>query len=152
MATIWVLCRTKIYFCQVLSAAIALPGSSDRTTKGDRCPGPLRVSDRVMMCHDLLGLQISKLASLVKKKKEKKRRGVAQFTAWSTSSCARLFLERRRQCKNACVRKISKQKHIRKVITVKRRRFRQVKTINPFPLNKMFHIDYKIAEEGPIYN
>ena len=118
--------------------------------KGDRRPGPLRVSDRVMTCHDLLGLQISKLASLVKKKK--KRRGVAQFIAWSTSSCARLFLERRRRCRNACVRKISKQKHLWKVITVKRRRFRQVKTMNPFPLNKMFHIDYKIAEEGPIYN
>ena len=49
--------------------AIASPGSSDRTTKGDRRPGPLRVSDRVMTCHDLLGLQISKLASLVKKKR-----------------------------------------------------------------------------------
>ena len=48
--------------------AIVLPGSSDRTTKGDRRPGPLRVLDRVMTCHDLLGLQISKLASLVKKK------------------------------------------------------------------------------------
>ena len=31
------------------------------------------------------------------------------------------------------------------VITIKRKRFRQVKTINPFPLNKMFYIDYKIA-------
>ena len=50
--------------------AIALPGSSDRMTKGDRRPSPLRVSDRVMTCHDLLGLQISKLASLVKKKKK----------------------------------------------------------------------------------
>ena len=49
--------------------AIALSGSSDRTTKGDRRPGPLRVLDRVMTCHDLLGLQISKLATLVKKKK-----------------------------------------------------------------------------------
>ena len=48
--------------------AIALPGSSDRTTKGDRCPGPLQVLDRVMTCHDLLGLQVSKLTSLVKKK------------------------------------------------------------------------------------
>ena len=38
------------------------------------------------------------------------------------------------------------------VITIKRKRFRQVKTINSFPLNKMFHIDYKIAEEGLIYN
>ena len=147
MATIWVLCRTKTYFHQALSMAIASPGSSDRTTKGDRRPGPLRVSDRVMTCHDLLGLQISKLASLVKKKG-----GVTQFAAWSTSSCARLFLERRRQCKNTCVRKISKQKHLRKVITVKRKRFCQAKTINPFPLNKMFHIDYKIVEEGPIYN
>ena len=151
MATIWVLCRTKTYFHQALSVAIASPGSSDWMTKGDRRPGPLRVSDRIMTCHDLLGLQISKLASLVKKK-EKKRRGVAQFTAWSTSSCSRLFLERRRQWRNACVRKISKQKHIRKVITVKRIRFHQGKLINPFPLNKMFHIDYKIAEEGPIYN
>ena len=148
MATIWVLCRTKTYFRQSLSMAIASPGSSDRTTKGDRRPSPLRVSDRVMTCHDLLGLQISKLASLVKKKKKR----VAQFTAWSTSSCARLFLERRRQCRNTCVRKISKQKHLGKVITVKRKRFRQVKTISPFPLNEMFHIDYKTAEEGPIYN
>ena len=48
--------------------AIALPRSSDRMTKGDRCPGPLRVLDRAMTCHGLLGLQISKLASLVKKK------------------------------------------------------------------------------------
>ena len=24
--------------------------------------------------------------------------------------------------------------------------------MNPFPLNKMFHIDYKIAKEGLIYN
>ena len=38
------------------------------------------------------------------------------------------------------------------VITIKRKRFRQVKTINPFPLNKMFHIDYKIAVECLIYN
>ena len=45
----------------------ASPGSSDRTTKGDKRPGPLRVSDRVMTCHNLLGLQISKLAFLVKK-------------------------------------------------------------------------------------
>ena len=77
---------------------------------------------------------------------------VAQFAAWSTSSCARLFLERRRQCKNTCIRKISKQKHLWKVITLKRKRLRQVKIINPFPLNKMLRIDYKIAKEGPIYN
>ena len=132
--------------------AIASPGSSDRTTKGDRHPGPIWISDRVMTCHDLLRLQISKLAFLVKEKKKKKKRGVAQFTAWGTSTCAQLFLERRRQCRNARVRKISKQKHLRQLITVKRKRFRQVKTINPFPLNKMLHIDYKIAEEGPIYN
>ena len=75
-----------------------------------------------------------------------------QFVAGSTSSCAQLFLERRRQCKNTCVRKISKQKHLREVITIKRKRFRQVKTMNPFPLNKMFHTDYKIAEESLIYN
>ena len=50
--------------------AIALPGSSNRTTKGDRRPGPLQVSNRVIMCHDLLGLQISKLASLVLRKKK----------------------------------------------------------------------------------
>ena len=56
--------------------AIALPGSSDRTTKGDRRPGPLRVLDRVMTCHDLLGLQISKLPSLVKKKEEERGRVV----------------------------------------------------------------------------
>ena len=149
MATIWVLCRTKTYFLQALSMAIVLPGSLDRTTKGDRRPGPLRVLDRVMTCHDLLGLQISKLASpfFLKKKRE-----VVQFTTWSTSSCARLFLERRRQCRNTCVRKTSKQKHLGKVITIKRKRFRQVKTISPFPLNEMFHIDYKTAEEGPIYN
>ena len=94
--------------------------------------------------HNLLGLQISKLAFLVKKG--------SQFAAGSTSSCARLFLERRRQCKNTHIRKKSKQKHLWKVITIKRKRFRQVKTIKPFPLNKMFHIDYKIAEEGLIYN
>ena len=51
--------------------AIALPGSLDWTTKEDKRPGPLRVSDRVMTCHDLLGLQVSKLASLVKKKKKR---------------------------------------------------------------------------------
>ena len=73
---------------------------------------------------------------------------VAWFAVGSTSSRALLFLERRRQCKNTRVRKISKQKHLREVITIKRKRFRQVKTMNPFPLNKMFHIDYKIAEEG----
>ena len=90
--------------------------------------------------------------------------------------CSTVFGKRRR-CKNTCVRKISKQKHLWKVITVKRKRFRQVKIINPFPLNKMiatsitkqprkarfttnyrtaekgmFHINYKIAVEGPIYN
>ena len=48
--------------------AIALPRSSDRTTKEDRRPGPLRVLDRAMTCHSLLRLQISKLASLVKEK------------------------------------------------------------------------------------
>ena len=49
-------------------------------------------------------------------------------------------------------KEISKQKHLREVITIKRKRFRQVKTMNPFPLNRMFHIDYKMAEEGLIYN
>ena len=56
--------------------AIVLPGSSDQTTKGDRRPGPLRVLDRAMTCHGLLELQISKLASLVKKKEEKGGRAV----------------------------------------------------------------------------
>ena len=56
--------------------AIVLPGSSDRTTKGDKRLGPLRVLDRVLTCHDLLGLQISKLASLVKKEEEKGGRAV----------------------------------------------------------------------------
>ena len=64
---------------------------------------------------------------------------------------ALLFLERRRQCKNTRVRKISKQKHLREVITIKRKRFRQVKTINSFPLNKMFHIDYRTAEDDMFY-
>ena len=77
---------------------------------------------------------------------------VAQFAAGSISSRARLFLERRRQCKNTRVRKISKQKHLREVITIKRKRFHQVKIMNPFPLNKIFHIDYKLAKEGLIYN
>ena len=49
-------------------------------------------------------------------------------------------------------KEINKQNHLREVITIKRKRFRQVKTMNPFPLNRMFHIDYKIAEEGLIYN
>ena len=48
-------------------------------------------------------------------------------------------------------KEISKQKHLREAITIKRKRFRQVKTINPFPLSKTFHIDYKIVEEGLIY-
>ena len=50
------------------------------------------------------------------------------------------------------VRKTRKQKHLRKVITVNRKRFRQVKSISHFPLNKMFHIDYKTVKEGLIYN
>ena len=62
-----------------------------------------------------------------------------------------LFLERRRQCKDTCVRKISKQKHLWEVITIKRKRFRQVKTINPFPLNKMFYINYRTAEDSMFY-
>ena len=77
---------------------------------------------------------------------------VSWFAVRSTSSRALLFLERRRQCKNTRVRKISKQKHLREVITIKRKRFRQVKIMNPFPLNKIFHIDYKITKEGVIYN
>ena len=77
---------------------------------------------------------------------------VAWFAVGSTSSRALLFLERRRQCKNTRVRKISKQKHLREVITIKRKRFHQVKIMNPFPLNKIFHIDYKLAKEGLIYN
>ena len=144
MATIWVLCRTKTYFRQALSAAIASPGSSNQTTEGDIRLGPLRVSDRIMTCHNLLGLQISKLTFLLKR----------SHSSQHGAHCCVLncFLERWRQCKNTCVRKISKQKHLWKVITVKRKRFRQVKIINPFTLNKMFYIDYKIAEEGPIYN
>ena len=59
--------QNQTYFRQAISIAIASPGSSDQTTKGDRRLGPLRVPDRVMTCHDLLGLQISKLAFLVKK-------------------------------------------------------------------------------------
>ena len=70
--------------------AIALPGSSDRTTKGDRRPGPLRVSDRVMTCHDLLGLQISKLAFLVKEKKKKKR-GRAVHSMGHIDMCSAVF-------------------------------------------------------------
>ena len=77
---------------------------------------------------------------------------VAWFAVGSTLSRALLFLERRRQCKNTRVRKISKQKHLREVITIKRKRFHQVKIMNPFPLNKIFHIDYKLAKEGLIYN
>ena len=77
---VWVLCRTKTYFLQALSMAIALPGSLERTTKGDRRPSPLRVSDEVITCHDLLGLRTSKPASLFLKKRKKKG-GVAQFTA-----------------------------------------------------------------------
>ena len=61
--------RNQNLFPPSIKYAIALPGSSDRMTKGDRHPNPLQVLDRVMTCHDLLGLQISKLASLVKKKK-----------------------------------------------------------------------------------
>ena len=34
----------------------------------------------------------------------------------------------------------------------KEKKISPVKTINPFPLNKMFHIDYKVVEEGLIYN
>ena len=49
--------------------AIASPDSSDWTTKEDKRPGPLRVSDRVMTCHDLLGWQISRRTSLFFKKK-----------------------------------------------------------------------------------
>ena len=35
---------------------------------------------------------------------------------------------------------------------IKEKRLHKVKIINPFPLNKMLHIDYKIAKKGPIYN
>ena len=77
---------------------------------------------------------------------------VAQFATGSTSSRAWLFLERQRQCKNTRVGKISKQKHLQEVITIKRKRFRQVKAMIPFPLNNMFHINYKIDEECLIYN
>ena len=35
---------------------------------------------------------------------------------------------------------------------IKEKRLHKVKIINPFPLNKIFHIDYKIVEEDPIYN
>ena len=72
--------------------AIASPGSSDRTTKGDRHPGPIWVSDRVMTCHDLLRLQISKLAFLVKeKKKEKKKRGRAVHSMGHIDMCSAVF-------------------------------------------------------------
>ena len=73
---VWVLCRTKTYFLQALSMAIALPESLERTTKGDRRPSPLQVSDRVMTCHDLLGLQTSKPASHFFLKKKKGGRAV----------------------------------------------------------------------------
>ena len=69
---VWVLCRTKTYFLQALSMAIALPGFSKRTTKGDRRPSPLRVSDEVITCHELLGLRTSKPASLFFKKEKRK--------------------------------------------------------------------------------
>ena len=145
MATIWVLRQTKTYLLQALSMAIALLGSSNRTTKGDRRLGPLRVLDRVITCLRPSRIADFKTSIPCLKKKKEGGGGVAQFTAWSTSLCVRLFLERRRQCRNTCVRKTSKQKHLRKVITVKRKRFRHVKTISLFPLNKMFHIDYKTA-------
>ena len=60
--------RNQNLFPPSIKYAIALPGSSDRMTKGDRHPNPLQVLDRVMACHGLLGLQILKLASLIKKK------------------------------------------------------------------------------------
>ena len=129
MATIWVLCRTKTYFCRALSTVIASPGSSDQMTERDRRSGPLWVSDRIMMRHDLLGLQVSKLAFLFKWSRSSQhgahRRVLGCF--WKGGGSA----------KNTCIKKISKQKHLWKVITLKRKRFRQVKIINPFPLNKM---------------
>ena len=70
--------------------AIALPGSLDWTTKEDKRLGPLRVSDRVMTCHDLLGLQVSKLASLVKKKK-KKGRGCVVHSMEHIVVCSAVF-------------------------------------------------------------
>ena len=68
--------QNQTYFRQALSTATASPRSSDRMTKGDRRLGPLRVSDRVMTCHDLLGLQISKLSFLVKKGSRSSQHGV----------------------------------------------------------------------------
>ena len=68
MATIGVLCGTKVL-------------------KGDRCPGPLQVLDRVMTCHGLFGLQISKLASLVKKIK----RGRAVHSMEHIVVCSTIF-------------------------------------------------------------
>ena len=73
--------------------AIALLGSSDQTTKGDRRPGPLWVSDKVMTRHDLLGLQISNLASLKKKKnkKQKKRWVCAVHSMEHIVVCSAIF-------------------------------------------------------------
>ena len=71
--------------------AIALPGSLERTTKGDRRPSPLQVSDGVMMCHDLLGLWTSKLASLFKKKKKKGKGGRAVHSMKHIVVCSATF-------------------------------------------------------------
>ena len=71
--------------------AIALPGSSDQTTKGDRRPSPLRVSDGVMTCHDLLGLQISKPASLFFYKKKKGGGGRAVHSMKHLVVCSAIF-------------------------------------------------------------
>ena len=75
--------------------------------KGDRCPGPLRVSDRVMTCHDLLGLQISNLASLVKKKKKKeKKRGHAVHSMEHIVVCSAVF--GKAEAVQECMRKENK--------------------------------------------
>ena len=64
--------RNQNLFPPSIKYAIALPGSSDRTTKGDRRPSPLRVLDEVITCYDLLGLRTSKPASLFLKKEKRK--------------------------------------------------------------------------------
>ena len=71
--------------------AIALPGSSERTTKGDRRPSPLRVLDGVMTCHDLLGLWTSKPASLFFEKRKKRKGSRAVHSMKHIVVCSATF-------------------------------------------------------------
>ena len=106
-----------------------------------------------MVRHDILGLYVSKLA----------------FSKWSPGlqhEAHRCMLGCSRKgggsAKNICIRKISKQKYIKKKRKIlrftKKKRFHQVKVTSPFLLNKMMatsitkqlrRLDLQLTTERP---